>query len=224
MSIATTAHDGNGLSAPSIEESFRKARRHSGHVRRLKILLPLAAVLITIGLIAATFLRSIVPDNITLDAASIENGMIVMTNPGMSGRNSDGIRYSLKADRALLPAANPDDSTVLLENVIATVPVEDNVTAVVDAARTLYDRATEKLTINDPFTIEMSNGMHADFTSAEIDIKAGTLSSDTPVSVTAPQASVVAENVNIIDNGQKIRFGGGVHVTLSPSALARTGQ
>ena len=221
MSIATTAHGGN---RPSIEESFRKARRHSGHVRRLKVLLPLAAVLITLGLLAAPFLRSIVPDNITLDAASIENGMIVMTNPGMSGRNSDGIRYSLKAERALLPAANPDDSTVLLENVIATVPVEDSVTAVVDATRTLYDRATEKLTINEPFTIELSNGMHADFTSAEIDIKAGTLSSDTPVSVRAPQASVVAENVNIIDNGQKIRFGGGVHVTLSPSALARTGQ
>ncbi|MET3599136.1 LPS export ABC transporter periplasmic protein LptC [Martelella mangrovi] len=224
MSISTTAQPGNGQPGSSIEESFRKAKRHSGHVRRLKIILPLAAVLITIGLVAATFLRSIVPENISLDAASIENGMIVMTNPGMSGRNSDGIRYSLKADRALLPATNPDDSNVLLENVVASVPVDDTVTAVVDATRTLYDRVTEKLTINEPFTITLSNGMTADFSSAEIDIKGGTLASDTPITVTAPQASVVAQNVNIVNNGQKIRFGGGVHVTLSPAALAQTGK
>nr|WP_272210526.1 hypothetical protein [Marinicella sp. W31]MDC2876419.1 hypothetical protein [Marinicella sp. W31] len=187
MSISSTAQNEQTPARPTIEENFRRASRHSGHVRRLKILLPLAAVLITLGLIAATFLRSIVPDNITLDAASIEDGMIVMTNPGMSGRNSDGIRYSLKAERALLPATNPEDTTVLLENVVASVPVDESVTAVVNATRTLYDRVTERLSIDEPFTITMSNGMTADFTSAQIDIKAGTLTSDHPVSVNSPR-------------------------------------
>ncbi|MCD1634599.1 LPS export ABC transporter periplasmic protein LptC [Martelella mediterranea] len=208
----------------SIDQAFRRAAKHTRTVRRLKILLPIAAFAIAIALIAMAFVQSLVPDNLSLGSATIEDGMIVMTNPGITGRNRDGIPYSLKADRALLPAANPDDSTVLLENVTAQVPVEDSVTAVVDAARTLYDRATEYLNIDEPFTIKLSNGMHAEFNSAAIDIQGGTLKSDDPVTVTAPQASVVARNVNITDNGQKIRFGGGVHVTLSPSALGQGNQ
>lgn len=218
MSITETA----GRS--SIDEGFSKAARHSRSVRRLKILLPVAAVAITLALIATAFVQSLMPANVTLGAASIENGMIVMTNPGITGRNRDGIPYSLKADRALLPAANPDDSTVLLENVVAQVPIEESVTAVVNAVRTLYDRASERLAIHDPFTIKLSNGMHAEFNSAEIDIQGGTLKSDDPVTVTATQASVVARNINITDNGQKITFGGGVHVTLSPSALGTGNQ
>ncbi|AJY48377.1 hypothetical protein TM49_19600 [Martelella endophytica] len=205
----------------SVDAAFRKAAKHSRHVRLLKVLLPVAALLITAGLIAATLLRDMVPDNLSLDAASIENGMIVMTNPGMSGRNKDGIAYSLKADRALLPAADPDNSDVTLENVIATVPVDDGVTAVVNATSTLFNRLTEQLNIGEPFTIKLSNGMTADFQSANIDIKAGTLVSNDPVSVDSPQASVVARNVNITDNGQKIEFGGGVHVELAPSALGQ---
>ena len=218
MSITQAAH------RSAIDEGFLRAAKHSRSVRRLKIFLPLAAVIISLALIAAAFVQSLMPANVSLSAATIEDGMIVMTNPGMTGRNRDGVPYSLKASRALLPAANPDDSSVLMEDVVAKVPVEDSVTAVINATSTLYDRVTEQLSINEPFTIKLSNGMHAEFNSAAIDIQGGTLKSDDPVTVTAPQASVVARNVNITDNGQKIRFGGGVHVTLSPTALGKGDQ
>ena len=224
MGISKAADHNAYSTRHDMSRAFARARRHSRHVKQLKIILPIAAVLILAGLTATTYLNNIVPENISIGSTSIEDSMIVMTNPGMSGRNKDGIKYSLKAERALLPAANPDDSNVYLENVVATVPVDGTVTAVVDAASTLYNRISEKLKIDDPFTIKLSNGMTANFQSADIDIKNGTLESSEPVSVDAPQASVVARNVKFIDNGKKIQFGGGVHVKLAPSALRQPAQ
>ncbi|TCT43025.1 LPS export ABC transporter periplasmic protein LptC [Martelella mediterranea] len=205
-------------------QRFKKAAKHSRNVKRLKILLPIAALLITLALIATTIIRSAVPDNISLDAATIENGKLVMTNPGMSGRNSDGTPYSLKAARALLPADDPSSSEITLEDVIAKVPMENDVVALVRAASAFYNRTNDQLKIDEPFTLEMSNGLTAHFNSAFIDVKNGTLESKGPFTAESDQASVVADEVNITDNGQKIIFGGGVHVTLSPSTLSPSGQ
>lgn len=203
---------------------FRKARKHSRRVRWLKILLPFAAIVISLGLIATTVIRSMIPANLSLESTTIENGMIVMTNPGMSGRNSKGIPYSLKAKRALLPVSDQDTSDILLEDVVAQIPLENETTAVVDATSAYYKRSNDQLRIDEPFTLTLSNGLTAHFDSAFIDVENGTLESNGPFSADSDEASVVAHSVNITDNGKRILFGGGVEVTLTPSALNKTGQ
>ncbi|TPW28073.1 LPS export ABC transporter periplasmic protein LptC [Martelella alba] len=202
--------------------NYRIATRHSRRVRYLKFLLPLLALVISLGLVGFTVIRAMVPEQLSLDSATVENGMIVMTNPGISGRNSNGIQYTLNAERALQPIDN--QNKVILEKIKAAVPIDSTTTARVTAQSAIYDRLNDRLNINDPFTLRLSNGLTADFNSAFIDIKAGELKSDTPVSITASQATLVAQNVNITDNGRSIDFGGGVHVVLNPTALTTAEQ
>ncbi|WP_176086643.1 LPS export ABC transporter periplasmic protein LptC [Martelella sp. HB161492] len=218
----TSAEQYRQILARQSARNYRLAARHSRRVRYLKFLLPLLALVISLGLIGFTVIRAMVPEQLSLDSATVENGMIVMTNPGISGRNSDGVQYTLSAERALQPI--DDQNKVILEKIKAAVPIDSATTARVAAQSAIYDRLNDRLTIEEPFTLRLSNGLTAEFNSAFIDIKAGELKSDKPVSITASQATLVAQNVNITDNGRSIEFGGGVHVVLKPSALSAAEQ
>src|SRR5262245_31822865 len=81
--------------------AYRDAQFHSARVRKLKILLPVAAVIISLIFIGVSVVRAYLPENLKIEAAKIENGKVVMEKPAISGRNSQGISYSMIAERAL---------------------------------------------------------------------------------------------------------------------------
>ena len=74
--------------------AYLQALRHSRRVRRLKILLPVGALVVSSLFVVVSIVRSFLPDNIDVKGATIENGQIVMEKPAISGRNADGIFYS----------------------------------------------------------------------------------------------------------------------------------
>ena len=137
------------------------AARHSRRVRRLKIILPLIAVLIGAIFVAVSVVRAFLPENLQIENATIENGKIVMQNPAISGRNKQDISYSMKATRALQDIANPD--IITLETIHAEMPVNDTLIATVEATSGIYDRGRNTLDMNAPFSITMNNGLVADF-------------------------------------------------------------
>lgn len=202
--------------------AYRDAVRHSQRVRRLKVLLPFGAVLISLTFIAVSIVRSFLPDNLEVTGASIEDGQIVMEKPAISGRNADGIFYSMTAARALQSVLQPN--IMKLEDIAAQVPVNDQTVAKVKAIAGTYDRTADTLDLTQPFSLQMSNGLTANFRSAKMDVKQGTLSSDQMVSITAPEATVVAQRINIEDKGRTIVFEGGVQVNLHADALHKKGQ
>lgn len=200
--------------------SYRRALSHSGRVRRMKILLPILAIVISLGFVAVSWIKTIIPDNFSIGGATIENGRIVMLKPAISGRNGDGISYFMNARRALQAILNPND--IALEDIEAAVPIKGDLIARVKGRAAKFDRATDKLQMTAPFVVTLSSGVVVHFQAAQMDPHAGLLQSDRPVTVNAKDSTLVANSIKITGRGSVIAFDGKVHVVISPSAFNKS--
>lgn len=204
---------------PTVNDAYERAARHSRRVKRLKIVLPIVAVVIAVIFAAVSIVRTMLPEELHIENATIENGKIVMQNPAISGRNKQDISYSMKAERALQDIANPD--LITLEKIHAEMPVNDKTIATVDATSGLYDRGGNTLDMNAPFTISMNNGVIADFQSAYLDINAGEMQSKKPIAIRMSGGSIVAQEMRMTDKGRVISFEGMVKVVVEPSTIRK---
>ncbi|MEK1929921.1 MAG: LPS export ABC transporter periplasmic protein LptC [Pararhizobium sp.] len=205
---------------PTLADAYTVAARHSRLVRRLKIILPLLAVLIGAIFVAVSVARAFLPENLQIENATIENGKIVMQNPAISGRNKQDISYSMKAVRALQDIANPD--IITLETIHAEMPVNDTLIATVEATSGIYDRGRNTLNMNAPFSISMNNGVVADFQMAYLDINAGEMETKKPIAISMNGGSIVAQSLRMTDKGRIVTFEGMVKVVVDPKTIRKT--
>ena len=217
MDVAAVSLEGQSRAG-----DYRKALAHSARVRRLKILLPIAALAISMAFVTVSWVRSLIPDNLEIAGARIEGGKIVMEKPAISGRNDDGISYFMNARRALQDITNPNDFT--LEDIEAAVPVRGDLIARIKATSAQYDRSTDDLVLTDPFTVSLSSGLKAEFRSAHLDVHGGTLTSSDPIAVTYKNMSMVANSLDITDKGRVIRFSGKIKMVVEPSVIRQKSQ
>ncbi len=215
----TVAHSQNVAAHGSAMNArdYAEALRHSARVRRLKLLLPLATVLIGAVFGGASFLRSSLFENISIESAKIEDGKIVMEKPALSGRNNEGVAYTLKAAKALQDIVSPN--LITLKSIAATLPGQGGLVANIRAAIGDFDRNSEKLELSKPFDIDLSNGVNAHFRSASVDLTAGTMISHEPVSIVMTDTSIVANSFVMKDKGENLVFEGAVKILMSPSAI-----
>jgi len=202
--------------------AYRSAVTHSGRVRRLKIILPVVAAVISFAFIGVSVIRTYLPETLSIENARIENGKIVMERPAISGRNNDGISYSMIANRALQDIANPN--MITLEDVKAAVPMSDDVIARVVATSADFDRGADKLDLTAPFDVNLSNGITARFRSAHLDVKGGVMETRDPVSISMDQGSIVADSLKMTDNGHVITFAGQVRLNVKPATIRNEGK
>lgn len=186
-------------------------------MKKLKVLLPVAALIVSMLFIGVSFIRTFLPENLTIQSAKIEDGKIVMESPAIAGRNDDGVSYSMTAARALQDLADPN--MISLENLKAAMPMSKDVIARVVATSGLFDRATDRMKLTTPFDVNLSNGLTAKFQSANMDVKAGTLETPDTITISTPEASIVADSMKITDKGKIITFTGGVRVDLEAASL-----
>jgi lipopolysaccharide export system protein LptC len=198
-------------------EAYRLATRHSSRVRFLKVALPVMAVIIAAIFAVVSIVRTYLPADLQVESATIEDGKIVMRNPAISGRNKDGISYSMKAERALQDMKQPDVLT--LENIKAKMPVNESTIAEVVAATGVYDRGRNLLDMTAPFTINLNTGLEAAFRSAHLDIDGGSMATEEPVSIRSREASIVAQSLRMTDKGRVVVFEGKVVVDVDPAAI-----
>lgn len=200
-------------------EAYRQAMGHSKRVRRLRVLLPALALAIGAAFIAVSMARAWLPEELQIESASLEDGKLVMQNPAVAGRNRDGISYSMKAERALQDVATPD--VITLENIRAQMPVNGTTVATVEATSGIYDRGTNKLNMDTPFTVSLNTGLLARFQSAFLDITGGEMITEQPVSIKTNDASIVAQRLQMTDKGKTIVFEGAVKVMVEPSVARK---
>nr|CAD6596760.1 membrane protein [Pseudorhizobium flavum] len=203
-------------------DAYQAAVAHSARVRKLRIWLPIGAVVISAIFISVSVIRAYLPENLSVESARIEDGKIVMERPAIAGRNDDGISYSMTAVRALQDIANPN--MITLEDVKAAVPLNVNTIARVVATEGIFDRGTDRMELTAPFDVNLSNGTTAKFQSAQLDVVAGTLNTDDPVSIDTEQASIVAQSLKITDKGRTITFAGQVRVNIEAAAIRNRGS
>nr|WP_316651894.1 LPS export ABC transporter periplasmic protein LptC [uncultured Gellertiella sp.] len=197
--------------------NYAAALAHARRVKRLKILLPVAALVISLAFIAVSVFRTYLPENLSIGGVKIENGKIVMEKPAVSGRNDEGISYTMVAERALQDIGNPD--LITLQTIKASVPVSKDVLATIAAVEALYNRAVDNLEMTAPFSINLNSGINAMFQSASLDVKAGRMETTAPVAITTKSASIVAQSMKMTDKGRTILFRGGVKVSIEAGAV-----
>jgi len=196
---------------------YKRALSHSRLVRVLKILLPLAAALVVVAFVVVSWLDNLVPDGVGIESVVIRDGKLVMQSPVMSGQSSDARPYTMRAARAIQDLSVPD--VIVLEDIVADLPAPNGDTAILNAISGTYNRTAQTMMFDQAFSLTTEAGMSAQLQSANIDMANGSLVSNTPVSISSGDASVVAQSMEMKDKGRVIIFQDKVRMTINPSAL-----
>jgi lipopolysaccharide export system protein LptC len=210
--VFTRARDSN-------DRAFRRAVRHSRHVRMLRIAVPAATILALIGGIAlpALFapLRALSQLPVDLGSVVVSGSKIMMQQPRIAGFTRENRRYDLTAQAAGQDLTKPD--LVELRGIHATLEQEDGPLEAT-ARDGLYNSKSELLTLSNDIKVNSASGLQAMLSEAVLDTRAGKITSEKPVVIQTPTVNVNANRMEVSDNGEVMRFEQGVVVLLLPKA------
>lgn len=197
------------------EKARRLARGHSRRVRLLRVVLPLSALVIFLGVAGFSVVKSMIPDSFKLGGIGLSSEGIVMENPTLSGHAGERV-YQIHADRAI---QHIDDSSLMsLEKITAHITTADGNKVTLTSNKGLYNSKAETLRLDGDIHIVAANGQSADMSSADIDLKTGLASSATPLILRSGQGQIEAGAGTVAQNGTTMVFKGGVKVTMHPAA------
>ena len=197
------------------EEVYGAARRHSGLVRWLKIILPaLAGAGVLAFLLAIKIVTSDIGDLFTLAGVAIDTKSLVMEKPHLSGFKGTEHSYEVHAERAVQDLANP--KKVRLEEIAAEFGLSSDVKVSLGAAAGVFDGDRQTLALSDGITVSSTNGYAANLETAIVDFDEGSLKSDNPVEIRASEGLIRSRKLSIADRGKKIVFSGGISLTYLP--------
>jgi lipopolysaccharide export system protein LptC len=208
--------------AEETQRSRRQARveRYSRTVRRMKILLPIGAVLL-IGMIfvfgrerAAVIDAEQAADMVALGAG------LRLDNPRFAGVTEDGDPFVVTADWALPDGARPDRMD--LERPVGELHMADQTVVTVRAATGALFRDEERLDLIGDVVLETSDGYRVETPRVEVDLGAKVAVAPQRLHATGPRGAIEADRVRIIrgegERNTTVRFEGDVRVTWRPEA------
>lgn len=222
-SATTTLRDlsGHGFLASGRSDNahvFRRAMRHSRHVRALRIWMPTVAVLLLGGAIAWTWLdplRAIGRLPVTADHLTVSGTKITMAAPKLSGFTRDSRKYDLTARAATQDVTNPD--IMEFQDITAKFEAPDRTQVDLTANKGIYNRKTFLLTLSDNVVLVASNGYRIRLNEVTADTRGGTIVSEKPVHVEMLQGTLDAKRLEVLQSGDLLNFEGGVQMTIVPS-------
>lgn len=195
--------------------AFGRAQQHSRRVRRLKFVLPLAAVAIAVAFPVYSYLVAPVTVAVETDDSAFSDGKLVMANPKLEGFTRQNLPYAMTAVRAIQEVAK--ESVISLEGISAKLPINDKITAVVDAPAGIYDRDNNTLDLDSDITITTTDGMVAQLKSAFLDIGKGTMKTTEPVDISRAGSRITSQTMSVEDNGKVLIFEQRVRVNIDPA-------
>ena len=196
------------------QRAFAAARRHSGLVRILRVLLPVAAILAVAGFFIKAHLAF--PGDLDLSAASLSvtPKAIIMDRPHLNGFDKKRREYSLMADRAIQPLANPQQ--VRLENIQAKLAGAGQGATDITAEAGDYDHTKRTLKLLGQIMLNSADGYRLRMNGARVDFNANTMASDSPISVGYADDEITGDKLSVSDGGNVIVIEGHVRTKLMP--------
>ena len=82
------------------------------------------------------------------------------------------------------------------------------------AANGLYDTKQDQMRLADNIEISSTAGYSGRLSEAVVDVKKGNVVSERPVEVTMPNGTLNADRMEVVNNGEVVRFDGGVLMNL----------
>jgi lipopolysaccharide export system protein LptC len=196
---------------------FRAAARHSRFVRFLRIAIPSCLLVVAGVLVIAMFFnpfRLIAAFPIDPGKVSLSGTKITMELPRLNGFTSDGRPYVLTARAAAQDVLKPD--MLELKDIHAHVEMKDGQHLDLNSINGLYDTKAEILKLNDHILLVTSSGYEARLSEATVNVNTGNIVSESPVDVKLLNGSLNSNRLEVMENGDRVIFGGGVEMMLYP--------
>jgi len=225
LSLASTMRDPGDVSfagGSDRERIFRIAARHSRLVRLFRHAIPIALLVVLVGVVANAYFKPLdILAKIPIDRLTLNGPKINMEAPHIKGITRDNRPYDITARTAAQDLTNP--GVLELSDVLAHVALQDSSKMELRAKNGIYDTKSDLMELKTDIVITTSTGYVVHLDEAKIDNKAGRIVSDRPVAVTMTNGTIDARGLEVIEGGDVIRFTNGVEshfvpATASPNA------
>jgi lipopolysaccharide export system protein LptC len=211
--VASTseAFDGHAFGVRARAWSFAHARRHSRHVRLMRIAVPALVVLGFAVIFGVTFFRpldalsglSIDPGNVVVSGTKI-----TMQAPRVSGFTRDSRPYEFTAAAAAQDITKPD--VLELKNIQAHMTLPNDGAVEMRAASGVYATKDDLMNIRDDVLLTSTTGYEGRLSEAQVEMKKGRIVSEKPVAVKMFNGTLNSNRLEVTDSGALARFDGGV--------------
>jgi lipopolysaccharide export system protein LptC len=199
--------------------AYRAARRHSRLVRCLRLAIPLGAVLSFAGFIVLPFINPFRAAGVSVGAVKMDGTRVTMEQPRLAGHRKDNKPYEVTAVSAVQDIRIPN--IIELNEMTARLVNTDDSVLNLTAKKAVFDSQKEQLKLRDDVRLRTQAGQEAFLKSADVDFKAGTVTSREAVTVRLPDMSVSADGLEVVDNGAQIAFVGRVSALIDDKDSAR---
>jgi len=193
-------------------------RRYSRFVSAMKWVLPAGAGLIVLSVFIASGTFD-TRDKLAITFREIEtvDDDRRMVSPKVTGVDSHGRPYTLVANTATQAPDNPNRIT--MENIEADLLLDDGGEWLSLTSRFgLLNTDMEEIELWENIRVFSSEGYRMEGATARIDFNEGTLKSDNPVYGQGPLGTLEANGMEAENDGETIRFTGGVKMVIFPGA------
>ncbi len=197
FSAGFTAHSDSAASGQL--SSYRRV------TATLRWTLPVVALALAAGLISLPSLYGESVDSATdLGEDGRTDNSLRMTNPRYRGQDSRNRPFEITADLATQDKLDPDRLT--LEGLQADITLTDGTWLNLEAAAGRYDRVNQVLYVEDRVNIFSDRGYELNARDFTIDLRAGTASSEEPVTGQGPMGRFEAKRFRMTDFGKHVTF------------------
>ena len=197
------------------DRQFKAAVRHSRRVRLLRWTIPAGIVgLFGIVVFASTInpLRMLTKLPIDPGKLLISGTKITMEAPKLAGFTRDARTYEFTARAASQDLTKPE--MLELKDIRAKVEMQDKTLVEMTAVNGLYDTKADTLRLLDDIRLSSTSGYSGRLSEATVDVRKGDIVSEHPVEVTMLNGTLNANRLEVINNGELVRFDGGVAMNM----------
>jgi lipopolysaccharide export system protein LptC len=197
------------------DRQFLAAQRHSRRVRLLRRTIPVG-ILALLGVVTiGTWLNPLrMLTRLPIDPGKllVSGTKITMEAPRLAGFTRDARPYEFTARAAAQDLTKPD--VLELKDIHAKIEMQDKARMEMTAASGIYDAKSDVLRLTDNIQLSSSAGYSGRLSDAVIDVRKGNVVSEHPVEVTLLNGTLNASRLEVVNNGELLRFDGGVAMNL----------
>lgn len=194
--------------------ALARARRHSARVRRLRLALPVLALVLALVAILPGAGKLTTYGPVTVERITMEDGALKIERPRMSGFTGNHKAYEVRAETARQDIGKPH--LVRLSGVSADIEEDGGGTTRLTATQGLFNTRDESLQLRRNIVVRWAAGHEMRLNSLRIVMKAGTVTSDEPVEIELANGRLRADRMRVENRGERIIFSGNAALDFRP--------
>jgi lipopolysaccharide export system protein LptC len=150
---------------------------------------------------------------VTLDSVVVSGTKVTMEAPKLTGFTRDNRAYTVTAEAATQDLTNP--TVMELTGIRGKMEMQGSGNIDMTAVAGVYNTKLELLTLTQYIVLISSQGYEGHLTEANVDVRKSHIVSEKPVEVFLPNGKLDANRMEVMENGELIRFDKGVVLVLN---------